>query len=187
MKQNIKCSKCGRQLPPKGHTCLYCGAAHNEPSSSNLTHQVGKEGAFIVSETQVGADKLKDLPEHIQNKFNDAFRKGNKDVIIDEQRTIVTAQSANEKNVQIPVSMEKVVALLSKLKDSFEESNIEYSHYQRFVSNTIKDYITTLPEDMRLNFVIKDIANSTLSDFIDEEMLKDLRALVLSSASVRNS
>lgn len=177
----MKCSKCGRQLSAKGHTCPYCGASHNEQSSSNLTHKVNKKGPLIVSDTQVGADKLKDLPEHIQNKINDAFRKGSKDVIINEQRTIVSDHSTSEKDVQNPVSLEKVVSLISKMRDSFEEGTIEYSNYQRFVSNTVKDYIASLPEDMRLNFVINDITNSELSGYINDDILKDLRAFVLSS------
>ena len=186
MKQTLKCTECGRQLSAKGHTCLYCGASHNERSSSNLTHKAGKEGTLIVSDTQVGADKLTDLPEHIQNKIKSAFRKGNNG-IINEQRTIVTHQLEREQDKQMPVSMEKIVALLSKMRESFEEGTIEYSHYQRFVSNTVKDYIATLPENMRLNFVIKDIESSALADFIDDDILKDLRASVLSSASVSDS
>ena len=186
MKQTMNCPECGRQLSAKGHTCLYCGASHDQQSSSNLTHKAGKEGTLIVSDTHVGADKLECLPEHIQNKIKGAFQKGNND-IINEQRTIVTDQLAGEKDKQMPVSMEKIVILLSKMRESFEEGTIEYSHYQKFVSNMVKDYIATLPGDTRLNFVIKDIGNSALADFIDEDILKDLRASVLSSAAVGDS
>jgi hypothetical protein len=45
----------------------------------------------------------------------------------------------------------------------------------------IKDYVSTLPEEMRLNFAMNELSNSELAGFINADILKDLRAFVLSS------
>ena len=47
----------------------------------------------------------------------------------------------------------------------------------------IRDYISTLDDDIKLNFVANKATTSELSDFLNEKILNDLRMFAISSAS----
>jgi hypothetical protein len=66
------------------------------------------------------------------------------------------------------------------MKEPLEDGIIEQSTYDHMTLDMMKDYISTLPEDMRLNFVVRDITQSDLCGYINEDILRDLRAFVLS-------
>ena len=126
---------------------------------------------------------FQDLPEQIRHRFEDALGKGKEEVIIKEEITTVHDLSRSEKEDKVTASLETVLTLLSKMKNSLEGGNIGHREYNRMAFNIIKDYMTTLPEDMHLNFVMNEISNSEFSDYINDDTLKDLRAFVLSSKS----
>ena len=57
---------------------------------------------------------------------------------------------------------------------------LEPSVYDRMVADIVKDYISTLADDMKLIFVVNEIEGSEFSDYLNEKILKELRAFVLS-------
>jgi hypothetical protein len=177
----MKCLKCGRPIPDKEKKCIYCGASADNRSPSKINHTADKNGDMIVSNEHYEIDMFQDLPKQVRHKFEDALGEGKEKVIVREQSTIVQDSLGLEKEENVTASLGTVLTLLSKMKNSLESGNIGNREYNRMTFNIIKDYISTLPEDMQLNIVVHEITGSELSGFINEGILKDLRTFVLSS------
>ena len=54
------------------------------------------------------------------------------------------------------------------------------------VADIIKDYISTLADNIKLDFVVNRITDSELSDYLNEKILNELRAFVISTVSDEN-
>ena len=174
----MECIKCGQPITTERKKCMYCGASAGTRSPSIIDHKVSKDGIMIISGTHCEAETLQDLPERVRSKIENTLRDGKNEVIIKEERTIVHDE---EQEVPVAASLKKVVTLLSKMKATLEGGTIGHREYNQMAVNIIKDYVSTLPEDIRLNFVMNDIKTSELSGYINNEALKDLRAFVLAS------
>ena len=127
--------------------------------------------------------KLKDLPEHLRHKIEDAIHKGDGQVISKEERTIVHSPPENAPEENNILSLEKVLTLLSGMKVSFSSGHMELGVFQRMVVDIIKDYISPLADSIQLEFVVNGILDSELYDYLNDKMLNDLRAYVISSIS----
>ena len=136
---------------------------------------------MIVSNVHYEIDMFQDLPKQVRHKFEDALGEGKEEVIVKEQSTIVQDSLGLEKEEIVTASLWTVLTLLSKMKNSLESGKFGNREYNRMTFNIIKDYISTLPEDMQHNFVVHEITDSELSGLINEDILKGLRAFVLSS------
>lgn len=161
----MQCPKCSRQISSKTKRCIYCGASINGQSLSKTDHNVGKDGPMIVSDIHYETDTYQDLPEQVRSRVDDALRKGDEGVIIEEESTIVQVLSGSNKEAPAMTSLEKILKLLSKMKNTLEGGNIGHREYNRMVFDIIKDHISTLPEDMRINFIVNEIGNSELIGF----------------------
>ena len=179
----MECPKCGRQISAKKEKCMYCGASASGRSPSTINHKVSKNGNMIISDVHDEAETLQDLPDQVRSKIEDALREGKNEVLIKEESPIVHDA---EQEVPVVASLERVLTLLSKMKDTLEDGKIDSSAYDRMALDMIRDYISTLPEDLRLNFVVHEITQSELFGYINEDILRDLRAFVLSSKTHDN-
>jgi hypothetical protein len=149
--------------------------------SLQANYLVTKDSNIFISEEQNNSVKLQNLPKPVRHKVEDAFRNGNDGVIVKEERTIVQPHLENTNEQRGALSLEKILTLLSKIRDSFISGHLENSVYERMVSDIIKDYISPMADDIKLNFVVTEIIDSELSDYLNEELLNNLRAFVISS------
>ena len=179
----MQCLKCGHKFSDQRKICMYCGAQLGDHDSSQIHYNVSEERNVVISDEQNKEVKLKDLPEHLRHKVEDALRKGDDEVIVKEERTTVQQPLASAYEERNALSYEKILTLLSKMRDSLNNGHIEYRVYERMVADFIKDYISTLADNIKLDFVVNKIKDSELSDYLNDEMLNDLRGFVLSSIS----
>jgi len=177
----MKCLKCGREYSNKKEICIYCGAPLDGQASPQTNYIINEASNIFMSDQQNTEVNLKDLPESVRYRVEDDFRNGNDGVIVKEERTIVQPHLENTNEQSGALSLENVLTLLSKIRDSFNSGQLENSVYERMVSDIIKDYISTMADEIKLNFVVKEIINSELSDYLNEELLNNLRAFVISS------
>ena len=177
----MHCLKCGRKFSDKKKICIYCGASLDGQASPQANYLVTKDSNIFISEEQNNSVKLQNLPKHVRYKVEDDFRNGNDGAIVKEERTIVQPHLENTNEQRGAISLEKILTLLSKMKDSFNSGHLENSVYERMVLDIMKDFISTLDDDIKLNFVVNQIMDSELADYLNEEWLNNLRAFVISS------
>jgi len=144
---------------------------------------VKEESQIVVTDDQNREVELTDLPDHIRRKVEDGIRKGHGEVIVHEERTSVLSPGGGIKEEQGALSLDKVLMLLAKMRDSFDSGQLEYPVYEGMITAIIKDFISTLADDIKIDFVVNQISESGLSDYINDDMLKELRAFALSSVS----
>jgi|GEM_PF-1550671 len=184
----MECPKCKRKLPVKKSTCFYCGASLDGAYSNHKSRiDITDKNAVIVDEQHAKVE-LTDLKESDSQKFEDAIREGKDGIIEKSQTQIEEISSVGKEEPQIALSLEKILTILEKLKDAYNDGQIDYGNYKQTVVEIVKDYISTLDNDVKINFVVNEISASELSKHLDDEMLKDLRAFVITSVSEnRNS
>jgi hypothetical protein len=178
----VRCLKCGREYAGQKKNCIYCGASLEGDVSQEINDITDKEGMIYISETQNKEVSLKDLPEHARHKLEDAIRKGKKDVVVKEERTVIQAHSTDAKE-EPALSLEKVLTLLSEMKNSYNKGHFEYNIYERMVFDIMKDFIYTLDDDIKIEFVVNDINNSEISDYLNDKIIKDLRTCFIASTT----
>lgn len=171
----MECSQCGRNIPDNRETCLYCGGPGKAQGSKSLW--TNKGGGVLVSEER--DLKTDHVPGHLRQKVEEDIRKGKGKVIAKKERTITQSSSTVAKEARAVMPLEKTLSLLSKLKGSFDGGDIDYDVYEGMVAGIISDYVSDLPDDVRIGFVMQDITDSDLSEYITDDILRDLRAQVL--------
>lgn len=124
---------------------------------------------------------LNDLPEDVRNQVKDAFENVNSDGVDTVKSTVVQDMVVEDKAETIPISLDNVLNLVSGLDESLNSGNIEQAEYKRMVTYILQDYITALAPDIRLHFVFTDLMNSELSQYLSDDILKELRESALSS------
>jgi hypothetical protein len=154
--------KCGHALAAKSETCMYCGVPRQGPGPGPAITGKSKWRHFAQSEEQKLKKGLSEHPRH-----EDASGKRDDAVIAKANRDALPLQ--------------KVLALLSGLRDSYNRGDIDYDVYEQMAAGIIKDCVTALDDDVRIGFVLNEITDSDLSDYLTDDILRDLRALVLAS------
>ena len=182
----MKCLKCEREFSNKKEICIYCVAPLDGQASSQKNHIVNEVSNIFISDEQNKEVKLKDLPEQFGRHVEDAVSKGNDEVVVKEERTIVQLPLASADEETNALSIEKVLIMLSKMADSLNDGYLEHSVYERIATDIIKDYISTFADNIKLDFVVNRITDSELSDYLNEKILNDLRAFVISTVSDKN-
>lgn len=182
----MKCLKCGREFSSKKEVCIYCGASLDGQASLQSNYIVNEVSNIFISDDQNTEVNLKDLPETVRYQVEDAIRKGNDKVIVKEESTIVQLPLASADEEPKALSFENVLIMLSKMGNSLNDGHLEHSVYEKIVTDILKDYISTLADNIKLDFVVNRITDSEVSDYLNEKILKDLRAFVISSISEKN-
>ncbi len=177
----MECPKCGHALADKKKTCMYCGASLQSQASNPKLRWVGKKRHVVVTDKRGVKRNLEDLPEHLRHKVEAAMRKGKGKVIVQEERTLDDTFSTGARDKLSALPLEKALNLLSKMRESCNHGDIDYDVYERMAAGIIKDYVLSLDDDMRTGFALNGITESDLSGYLTDDMLRDLRALVLAS------
>jgi hypothetical protein len=179
----VECPNCKRNLSVKKSTCLYCGASL-EGAFSNHKSRIDIQGkdAVVVDEKRTKVELTGLNPSDLQ-KIKDAIGEGKNAVIEKDQTQIQEFSSDWKDDTPIALSFEKLIAVIDKMKATYNDGQIEYSNYKQMVVEMVKDYISTLDNSVKIHFVVNEISASELAEYLDDEMLKDLRAFVISSVS----
>ena len=177
----MQCSKCGRESSDKRKICIYCGAPQAGQASTQNNHIVSKKSDIFISDENNSEVKLKHLPENVRHKIEDAVRNGTGEVVVKDERKIVQSSSISESEKRNALSMEKVITILSKMRDSLNRNLVDNNIYEKMATDIIQNYISSLSDNIRLNFVVNEIMGCELSEYLNDKMLKDLRAFVISS------
>lgn len=179
----MECPKCKRNLSVKRSTCLYCGASLDGAFSNHKSRiDIQDNTAVIVDEKPTKIDPT-DLKESDLQKLTDAIREGEEAVLEKSQTQIEEISSAGKDDPTISLYLEKTLTVLEKMKESYKNRQIEYDIYKQMVVEMVKDYISTLDDNVKVHFVVNEISVSELAEYLDDGMLKELRAFVISSVS----
>jgi hypothetical protein len=178
----VRCLKCGHENFGKKRDCIYCGASLEGETSREISYIVDKKSSIFISDKQKNEVNFNELPEKVRRKIEDAVSKGKNEVIVKKETSVFQPHPTSAKQ-EHALSFEKVLALLSEMKNSFSEGRIEYDVYERMASDIVKDYISTLDDHIKVDFVINEIKNSEIYDYLDDKMIKDLKTFVISSVS----
>jgi hypothetical protein len=84
-----------------------------------------------------------------------------------------------------PLSLEKIAAMLAKMKGLLDNGRFDVDVYERVALDCIKDYLTTLNEGAQLIFVSYEIDNSKLAPFLTEDMIEKIKMFVTDTISER--
>ncbi len=179
----MECPKCNRRIPAKKPTCMYCGASM-DGAAPNFDTQITADGSTIgiVGGEQIRIDP-NDLSEVDRQAILDAMRKGENYTVIDTKTQILQDHPAREEAERPSKSFEEVLILIGKMKSAYDEGQIEYPIYKRFVTDSIMDYTSALDENIKINFIINEIKNSDLNEYLDDDLHKELISSVLASQS----
>lgn len=179
----MQCPKCGRKVAGKRETCMYCGAfLIDKPSTLQNIHVVNDHNVYISTDEQQEV-KLENLPEKLRHKVEEAVRKGDHAGTVIEERSIVRPASGGQLGEHAAISLKKTLRLLSQMQDSFHKGKIEISIYERMATDIVKDYISSLDDSIKVNFVANGITDSELLVYLTDEMLNNIRAFVISSVA----
>lgn len=137
---------------------------------------------YVQSEKEEIMD-LADLPENIRAKVEDAFRRGQKKVIIQNESSVIENPSDISADNRSGLSIEKTLSILSKIKDSYRQSRIKPAEYENMVLEVIQDYLAPIDDDQKIRFVVNGILDSEFMSFLNDEILNKLRGSVIGSVS----
>lgn len=179
----MNCPKCNRKVPDNRKTCLYCGESLKQQLLSKSHSAISNiNGLYVQSETVEKID-LSDLPANIKTEVEDAFRKGQKSVTIQDESRIVKHPLDGTTDRQIELSIDDALSLLTGIRDSYEQSNIKTPEYEQMVLDIIQNYLASVDDSEKINFVVNGILDSDFMSFLNDRMLKKLRGFVIESVS----
>jgi len=180
---NMNCPKCNRKVSDNRKTCLYCGEPlKRQPLSKKHSVITNINGLHIHSET-VEKINFSDLPANIKAEVEDAFRKGQKSVTIQDESRIVKYPLDGTTDRQIELSIDDALSLLTGIRKSYEQSNIKTPEYEQMVLDIIQNYLASIDDSEKINFVVNGILDSDFMSFLNDGMLKKLRGSIIDSVS----
>ncbi len=179
----MECPKCNRRIPVKKATCMYCGASM-DGAAPDFDTRIAAGGSTIGI---VGGEQIRiepnDLSEEDRQAISDAVRKGQNHTVIDSKTQILQDHPARQEEAAPGRSCEEVLSLLGKMKSAYLDGQVEYGIYKRFVKDSIMDYTSALDENIKINFIVNDIKNSDLNEYLDDDLHKELISAVISRQS----
>ena len=179
----MKCPRCKRSLAAKKKTCIYCGALLNDRFSNHKTRIAINDNNSIIFNNEHTKVDLKGLKETDWREVKDAIGKDENGIVLKQQTQIRTDTSTQQIDKKLALPFEKILTVLDKIKKSHNDGHIEYAYYKQMVVDIVKDYLATLDENVKIHFIVNEIQDSELSDYLDDEILRDLTAFVISPKS----
>lgn len=180
---NMNCPKCNRKVPGNKKTCLYCGESLSRQLLSKNHSAMSNINGFHVQSKTVEKIDLSDLPADIKAKVEDAFRKGQKSVTIQDESRILKYPFDGTADKRIELSIDDTLSLLAGIRDSYEQSNIKTAEYEQMVLDIIQNYLASINDGEKINFVVNGILDSDFMSFLNDGMLKKLRGSIIESVS----
>ena len=179
----MNCPKCNRKVPDNRKTCMYCGEYLKRQLLSKNHSAMSNINGLHVHRERVEKIDLSDLPANIKAEVEDAFRKGKKSVTIHDESRIVKYPLDGTADKQIELSIDDALSLLTGIRDSYEQSNINTAEYEQMVLDILQNYLASIDDSDKINFVVNGILDSDLTSFLNDRMLKKLRGFIIESVS----
>jgi hypothetical protein len=139
-------------------------------------------GLYLQSEEVEKVD-FSDLPANIKAKVEDAFRRGQKEVNIQDQSRIVEYLSDETVDKQIELSIDDALSLLTGIRDTYKQRRIKHAEYEQMVLDVIQNYLASIDDREKINFVVNGILDSEFMSYLSDVMLKKLRGSIIGSVS----
>jgi len=179
----MKCPRCGREIKLGQKFCRYCRTPLDRPFSKTRTRVIVKGEVDPDAQTHVETVKMRDLPESIQKQITGSTPADIDDVVVIKRTVTDSSIVAGREETAGPTEFvfEKEIPILEKMKRLYESGEIEYPLYSRLVLEKVENYLSTLGPRDRVIFAVKRIQTSDFADYIDDHILKEIRALVLRS------
>jgi hypothetical protein len=173
---------------------MYCGAfvADQTPLAEKDASKKGKDNIFVekdrkssiavnINVDQKVYEKLEDIPEYLRQKAEEALREDGKKHFV-EYKTFST--TSPESGSSAP-PLEKILDILTHMKHRLNDGQVDHGIYRTMVIGVMKDFINSLPGDLRLNYVINEIKDSPFAPHIDDEIHNELMKYFISVASMK--
>ncbi len=97
----------------------------------------------------------------------------------EQEATHVGSASADSHNAAL--SLEKIVAVIAKMKSLLDAGRFEQPLYERMSLDLIRDYLSTMDESGRLIFVSYEIQDSELAPYLTQDMREKLKLHIMDS------
>jgi hypothetical protein len=136
----------------------------------------------VHSETVEKID-LANLPANVRDEVEDAFRKGQKSVTIQDESKIVKYPLDGTADKQIELSIDDALSFLTGIRNSYKQSNMKTAEYEQMVLDILQNYLASIDDSEKINFVVNGILDSDFMSFLNDGMLKKLRGSIIESVS----
>jgi hypothetical protein len=105
--------------------------------------------------------------------LEEAFREGGEKVFVEE--TIVSDVPPETEPAPFgPEAIDQALNNLARIRNLFDDGQIQYDIYKRTVIGVMKDFINALHDDLKLNYVINEIKDSPFAPYIDDDIYNAL-------------
>jgi hypothetical protein len=161
---------------------MYCGAPIGD--STLLTgSSVAPDTEDAVHARQSRPVNLDDDPASKNPQFKNGVCSDGYEIVIEQSEEESSAETTNS-HINV-LSMEKTVAMLSKMKNLLDSGRFEANVYEHMSLDAVKDYLSTMTDSAKLIFVSYEIQESDLGQFLTEEMIDALRKSVMDDIAQR--
>jgi len=175
---------------------MYCGAlvADQIPLDRKDASETGKDNVFVekagkgsravtVHVDQRVYEKLEDMPESLRQKAEEALREGGKKVFVEEKTVSYTFPGSKSSQVHGTLSLREVLNILPGIRKRFSNGEIDYGTYRQIAIGIMKDYINSFDDQTKLDYMLREIKDSPVAIYLDEDMYKELQGYVISIVS----
>ncbi|NNF98558.1 MAG: hypothetical protein HKM93_04215 [Desulfobacteraceae bacterium] len=147
------------------------------------TFTISGGDAFYVQSKKVEMAELDNLPGNIREKFEDAFRSGQKEVTIRDEINVVESFSDGSIDNRSELSIEKTLSILEGIKDSYKLKQIKPAEYEKMILGVIEDYLAAIDHNQKIHFVVNGILDSEFKSYLSNRMLNKLRGSIIESVN----
>jgi len=178
----MQCPKCNHPINDTSNHCMYCGAPTGGstllPGSSGDPGIGGCVHARQSEPVNPDDDPVSKILQ-VENKVcSDGYE------IVIEHTEEVSSTEATNPHIGV-LSMEKTVAMLSKMKNLLDSGRFDVNVYEHMTLDAVRDYLSTMTDSAKLIFVSYEIQDSDLGPFLSQAMIETLRMYVMDTVAQR--
>lgn len=175
----MKCPKCNRSIADDKKICIYCGESIDGKIKTNPITDVNK--TFTQIKKATNKSKINAIPDTMEFSTKDISGKHPSDAILHNGPKDIEIPLDDDGWIenQAEMTLERASNILIGIKDSFQSSHINSKDYDKLVLEVIKDYITPMDDKEKINFVANGIEESELSEYINDDIRKELKSFVI--------